>query len=248
MIGIGAFSECVNLQNVRMGDRIAILGEAAFAGCLRLNSVKLPNSLKFIGGLAFDHTALTDVDIPASVLAIGDYTFADCHYLRRATIGDGVYLLGNEAFLACENLAVVVVGRSVTNLAYEAFGGCPELREVYFRGNAPKPSPYVFDDDGAATVYYLPGTQGWNIWYGAPKALWLPELLIADSSFGVRTNQFGFTIVWASGMTVVVEASTKLNGGNWQLVQTNTLVDDTLYFTEPEWTNYSSRFYRVRWQ
>jgi hypothetical protein len=83
---------------------------------------------------------------------------------------------------------------------------------------------------------------------GSPAALWLSDVRTDDSSLGVRTNQFGFTITWASGMTVVVEASRDLNDGNWQPVQTNTLTQDSLYFSDPEWTNYSSRFYRVRWQ
>jgi hypothetical protein len=77
--------------------------------------------------------------------------------------------------------------------------------------------------------------------------LWLPDIK-TDSSFGVRTNQFGFTVDWASGMTVVVEASTNLSTANWYPVRANTLTNDSFHFSDPEWTNYSSRFYRVRWQ
>jgi hypothetical protein len=63
-------------------------------------------------------------------------------------------------------------------------------------------------------------------------------------SFGVKTNQFGLNINWASGQTVVVEASTNLI--NWQPLQTNTLTTGSAYFSDPQWTNYPSRFYRLR--
>ncbi len=64
---------------------------------------------------------------------------------------------------------------------------------------------------------------------------------------GVRTNQFGFNITGSSNLLVVIEASTNLANPNWYPVQTNTLNGSTLYFTDPQWTNYGSRFYRVTW-
>jgi len=54
-----------------------------------------------------------------------------------------------------------------------------------------------------------------------------------DTSFGVRTNQFGFNILWASGMVVVVEACTDLGNPTWSPVGTNTLTDGTSYSAIP---------------
>jgi len=62
----------------------------------------------------------------------------------------------------------------------------------------------------------------------------------------VQSNQFGFNITWASGMTVTVEACTDLANPNWTALRTNTMAVDTLYFSDPDWTNYPSRFYRVQ--
>ncbi len=67
-----------------------------------------------------------------------------------------------------------------------------------------------------------------------------------DASFGVRSNRFGFNINWASGMVVVVEACTNLANSTWSPVQTNTLTGGSCYFSDPQWTNYRSRFYRLR--
>ena len=62
-----------------------------------------------------------------------------------------------------------------------------------------------------------------------------------------RTNHFGFTIAWASGQVVVVEACTNLAHPVWSALQTNVLTAGSLYFSDPQWTNYPSRFYRLRW-
>jgi hypothetical protein len=105
----------------------------------------------------------------------------------------------------------------------------------------------VFSGATNATVYYLPGTTGWDSTFGnRPTVLWAPQVQTSDASFGVRTNQFGFNINWASGMTVVVEASTNLANPSWFPVGTNTLTDGTSYFSDPSWTNYPARFYRLR--
>jgi hypothetical protein len=61
----------------------------------------------------------------------------------------------------------------------------------------------------------------------------------------VRTNQFSFYVDWASNQTVVVEGSTNLSRPGWTPLQTNLLTSSTWYFSDPRWTNYSSRFYRA---
>jgi hypothetical protein len=65
------------------------------------------------------------------------------------------------------------------------------------------------------------------------------------AAFGVHTNQFGFNINWATGQTVVIEACTDLFNPKWQPVQTNTLATGSDYFSDPQWTNFQSRFYRL---
>jgi hypothetical protein len=81
---------------------------------------------------------------------------------------------------------------------------------------------------------------------GRPTALWQPLVRTSDASFGVRTNQFGFNITWASGMVIVVEACADLANPIWSPVGTNTLTGGWFYFSDPQWTNYTRRFYRVR--
>ncbi len=108
----------------------------------------------------------------------------------------------------------------------------------------------AFDYTNNTTVYYLPGTTGWSTNYGgAPTALWtLPYPVLLSGSLGVQTNGFGFTVSWATNASVLVEASKDLSSPVWQPVQTNALNNGVVNFTDPEWTKYPSRFYRVRSQ
>ena len=128
--------------------------------------------------------------------------------------------------------------------------GCTSLSSVYFQGNAPTVGPNVFWQDNSATVYYLPGTSGWSSGFaGRPTALWLlpnPLILNNSLSFGVQSNGFGFIISWATNIHVVVEACTNLANPTWSPVRTNTLNGGWSYFSDPEWTNYPARFYRLR--
>ena len=162
--------------------------------------------------------------IPNSVISIGDYTFSGCSGLTSVTIAN-----------------------SVTSIGDQAFSSCTSLTGVYFNGNAPSLGLYVFFNDSKATVYYLPGSSGWSLTFGGlPTALWKPEVQTGDASLGVVSNQFGFDINWASGMAVVVEASTNLAHPVWSPVSTNTLTGGSSYFSDPYWTNYPTRLYRLR--
>jgi hypothetical protein len=63
---------------------------------------------------------------------------------------------------------------------------------------------------------------------GVPTVLSNPRVQ-ADDDFGVRTNQFGFTLVGTSNIVVVVEACTNLANSIWSPVATNTLAGGSSY-------------------
>ena len=125
---------------------------------------------------------------------------------------------------------------------------------MFFYGNAPTNNVdlTVFIGDTNATVYYLPGTTNWGSTLdGRPTVLWNPQAQTGDGSFGVQTNQFGFNITGSSNLVIVVEAATNLANPVWSPVSTNTLntfvgTNGTSYFSDPQWTNYPTRYYRLR--
>ena len=67
----------------------------------------------------------------------------------------------------------------------------------------------------------------------------------------MRTNKFGFNLTGTSNLVIVVEACTNIGNAAWLPISTNTLntfvgTNGTSYFSDSKWTNYHSRFYRIR--
>jgi hypothetical protein len=205
-----------------------------------------------IGNEAFSHANVTSVTIPESVNRIENLAFAHCTGLTKIMIPDSVILIGDIAFFDCTRLTNVTIGKGVTRIGDRAFEGCSSLTGVYFQGNAPRVQPSAFSggigkEPTPTTIYHLPGSLGWEATFaGRPTALWNPQALTSDASFGVREGRFGFTIHWASGKTVVVEACTNPGNPTWTPVGTNTLTGGSTYFSDADWAAHPARFYRLR--
>jgi hypothetical protein len=231
-----------------MPNSVTQIEDWAFACCGRLTSVTIGTNVTSIGDYAFELcTGLTNVTIPNSVISIGDYAFFSCMDLTDVTIANSVINIGKEAFAYCMGLTVVTIPDSVLEIRERAFYGCA-VEAYYFQGSTPSVSPDVFEEALVSPViYYLPGASGWGLTFaGYPTALWLPRITTNDKAFGVRSSQFGFNINWASGKTVVIEASADCGNPIWLPISTNKLVSSTFFFADPGWTNHPTRIYRLR--
>jgi hypothetical protein len=167
--------------------------------------------------------------------------------LASATFENGVRNIGYGAFQGCTSLTDITIPGTITNLAETAFEYCTDLTGVFFKGNAPSVYPYVFQNT-SATVYYLPGTTGWGTTFGdRPTKLWNPLMQNSDSSFGVGPAGFGFNIAGTADIPIVVEACTNLGDPTWIVLRSLSLTNGAFYFSDPDWTNYPARIYRIRW-
>ena len=96
--------------------------------------------------------------------------------------------IGDKAFWACDNLTSVTVPPSVKSVGDYAFGMCRKLKGVYFMSMAPSFGSSVFFQDESLTVYYLPGTTGWDQQCGdRPTARWVRDDQ-GDASGGKTPN------------------------------------------------------------
>ena len=259
-IGTTAFGSCTNLTSITIGTSVTNIGTRAFAVCTSLTNVTIPKSVTSIGSAAFESCyslAAITVDplnlVYSSVDGVlfnkSQTTLIECPGGRTGsyTIPNDVTNIGSSAFGFCTSLTSVTIPACVTNIGTRAFASCTSLKGVYFNGNAPTAGTTVFASATNAPVYYLPGTTGWVATYGGrPTALWLPQAVSSGDRFGIQANQFGFNITWASNQVVVVEACSNLANPIWVPLQTNTLTGDTFYFSDPAWTNYPARLYRLR--
>ena len=239
----------VIIPSMTNGYPVACIQGYALSNC-PFTSVWIPNSVTNIGEGAFASCPfLTNVTLPNSVTSIADSLFAHCPSLTGVTIPRGITSIGLYAFAVCGSLSNVTIPASVTNIGQYAFQSCAGLRGVYCQGNAPSAYSNVFYDDNYVTVYYLPGTTGWDKWVSPPPAvLWDPLMQANGPGFGVHANQFGFNITSRTNLPlpIVVEACTNLTSASWTALQTCTLTNGSIYFSDAAWTNYPCRFYRIR--
>ena len=73
---------------------------------------------------AFAGCSLSNIAIPDSVTAIGDYAFLDCSSLSNIVIPDSVIAIGDSAFWGCSSLSNIVIPNSVTSIGDYAFSHC----------------------------------------------------------------------------------------------------------------------------
>ena len=260
-IGDWAFYGCTGLTSVTIPNSATSIGDYAFESCTGLTSVTIPNSVTSIGDGAFSRCwSLKSVNVDATNPA---YASVDGVLFNKKgsvlgvypagkngsyTIPNSVTSIGNSAFSGCSGLTSVTIPNSVTSIGDGAFSGCSGLQGVYFLGNPPSSNfgANSFAGATAATVYYLPGTTGWTaIFDGRPTVLWNSQIPTGDAGFGVKAGQFRFNVTGNSGLSFVVEATTNLRQPVWTPVSTNTFSAGAASFSDPQWQNHRTRFYRI---
>ncbi|MEI8287877.1 MAG: leucine-rich repeat domain-containing protein [Verrucomicrobiota bacterium] len=263
-----AFAGNILILSVSMPTGVMSIGNSAFDGCKNLTNIFMPNSVVNIGSYAFHYCLhLSNVTIPSGVTNIAEGTFKECYGLTSVIFSTNVTSIGLRAFeyssiynlvipssvttigegaFEISSLTNIIIPGSVTNIGMAAFQSCPYLVSVYFTGDAPNAGYAAFDMDYSATIYYLPRTSGWSSTFsGRPALCWNPKAQ-ADGSFGIQNNQFGFNITGTTNIPIVVEACTNLANAVWSPLQSCLVTNGSIYFRDPQYSNYPSRIYRFR--
>ena len=130
-----------DLRSVVIPTNVTTVGYSAFKRCSSLTTVTFEkeSQLKTIGGDYYygafsDCTALTSIEIPASVETIGNTAFSDCSSLATVTFEKGSRLktIGNNKLYRCTSLTSIEIPASVETIEKKAFMHCSSLATVTF--------------------------------------------------------------------------------------------------------------------
>ncbi|HHT54504.1 MAG TPA: leucine-rich repeat domain-containing protein [Clostridiales bacterium] len=91
-LGDYTFLSCTKLESINLGSSLTFIGANTFDSCTALNSVTIPEGVRTIGyisdslecgGSFIGCTALTEINLPATLVAIYQRSFEECTNLAR---------------------------------------------------------------------------------------------------------------------------------------------------------------------
>ncbi len=159
-IGNAAFSNCTSLASITLPAGLKVIPNDLFRYNKKLADITLPTALDLIGNYAFSGTAITTMQLPTSVTAIGDGAFHDCAQLSNIVIPESVTELaqglfenchvltsvslpttlqrvGSRSFRECFVLESIVLPASLKTIGAAAFNRCTKLMTIYSMATTP---------------------------------------------------------------------------------------------------------------
>lgn len=210
-IGNSAFEQCASLISIDIPANVETIGTAVFWGCSSLTTVTFEkgSQLKTIGGGssyygAFSYcTALTSIEIPASVETIGASAFDDCSSLTSIEIPASVETIKASAFKGCSSLATVTFENGSQLKTIEGgypssgtFADCTALTSIEIPASVETIEAAAFwHCSSLATVTFEKGSQlktiggGGSSYYGAFGQL--KNLMTVDMSACTQVKTIG---------------------------------------------------------
>ena len=160
-----------NNNNTDFHPNAKLIASNAFANFYGLTSIEIPDTIIFIGNGAFSiNSSLKSVTIPNSVTYIDAAAFFGTG-IESIVIPDSVSAILDNTFALCNNLKSIVIPRSVTEIGEFAFDMTDSLSKIFYTGSASEWSQISVSDFNDslqfATRYYYsenePTTDG-NYW------------------------------------------------------------------------------------
>lgn len=119
------------IESCVINEDCKIIYGYAFSSCEKLAEIDIPDSVVCIGDSAFSFCkSLKKIVIPKNVTEIGFETFAYCTSLKSVKLGEGVKNIGGYAFANCTALPLITIHKNIEYIDYHAFEKCYKLVEV----------------------------------------------------------------------------------------------------------------------
>ena len=124
----------------------------------KITSVTLPNTLQTIGHVCFEGTSIKEIDIPNSVISIGEHAFNFCQKLERAKLPSNLAAIPDGLFYECTKLSTVELPQKLKEIGDAAFGCCRSLQKIRLPEGLKKIASQSFCDCTSLKTINLPTT------------------------------------------------------------------------------------------
>ena len=243
-IGDWAFYGCTKLTRATIPDSVTAIGYAAFSKCVSLKSIDVGEGnteYSSVDGVLFDKNKTVLIHFPAGkgghytipdgVTSIGDHAFIQCARLTSVTIPDSVTSIEALAFRDCFGLKSVRIPDSITNIKSAAFSSCSNLTSIIFEGNA----PFSFHVDvfssvpEDAKIFINPEATGFGKTFAHLPVIILKELKI--NTFRKIDSRFTISFESNSGLSYIIEVTHDLK--KWGEIGKVQGTGSSVKFTDP---------------
>ena len=154
-IGNGAFRYCYKLKDINLDENVVYIGGDVFLktaflenldydefGCkyykdillgCNENSLKVvvKNGTRIIAGGAFKYlNNLENVELPETLISIGNNAFQDCSKIKEIKLPSGLDKIGEYVFRGCESLRKINIPPKIKEIKEYTFAYCSSLEEV----------------------------------------------------------------------------------------------------------------------
>ena len=181
-IGYMAFNACSGMIGVMIPDNVVILG-AAFTDCVGLTDVVIGNGISCIEPYTFsDCKELKNVVIGNGVRTIGHRAFQNCSNLQSITVGENVETIASHCFADCSVIRRKVQISDIASWCSISFGSYDANPLYYSKG--------LYIDNELVTSLVIPNTVlniGNYAFYGCEN---LTNLVIPDSVTSIGEGAF----------------------------------------------------------
>ncbi|CAJ1955976.1 unnamed protein product [Cylindrotheca closterium] len=143
-IGIGAFEDCSQLQDIEIPSTVIEIKTNAFWSCRSLRHLVLPEGLQIVGIGAFAYCEFETVVYPSTLKEIGDGAFHWNSVLTTVYLKEGLKKIGKDAFSHCESLVNVNIPRTVKQISKGCFDGCGQLMSAELSPSLKNIGNYAF--------------------------------------------------------------------------------------------------------
>lgn len=178
IIGNSAFAQCPAIAEVVIPSSVQSIEDWAFFACTKLAKVNIPDGITAITEHTFQQTALTSVELPASVTRLGTCAFQTVRgltsinlenirnigswALAETAIGPeitltGVQYLGNYAFYDCQNIQKVVLN-GIIQTGEASFQYNRSLTSIIFTDGLESIDNYAFSGCSNLPSLVIPNT------------------------------------------------------------------------------------------
>lgn len=185
----GSFTSYI--EEFYFGPEVKIIPSYCCSGLDALKEVEVPNSVISIGDYAFRNTAISQIILPLSLTHIGRGAFAYTKF-PDIEIPYSVSYLGDNAF-AASNIEEIIIPNSVNNLGEMVFQDCKELRHVRFPASIDRIPKYSCQNCSNLQSVEIPNTLR-EIDYGAFQGCTnLKQIVIPNSVKTISPYSFDDT-------------------------------------------------------